>query len=184
MLCVVGASLGIAMISPVLTSSLDLSGVLVGLAMVTLVWVLKDVASPFIGLSRKLASRPKKIASKPVVAEAATESDASPQVAGKTVAQIDESSSLEVDVDELPEELVDDDDPQVDEGDLAEVDSADGEDLTVEHSSADSDNLDGFLSGDDTGRSANPEPDDLEIDSGADDGDDGSEAGETEVQEG
>lgn len=183
MLCVVGASLGIAMISPVLTSSLDLSGVLVGLAMVTLVWVLKDVASPFIGLSRKLASRPKKIASKPVVAEAATESDASPQVAGKTVDQIDESSSLEVDVDELPEELVADDDPQVDEGDLAEVDSADGEDLTVEHSSADSDNLDGFLSGDDTGRSANPEPDDLEIDSGADDGDDGSEAGETEVQE-
>ena len=63
------------------------------------------------------------------------------------------------------------------------MDSADGEDLTVEHSSADSDNLDGFLSGDDTGRSANPEPDDLEIDSGADDGDDGSEAGETEVQE-
>ena len=84
--------------------------------MVTLVWVLKDVASPFIGLSRQLASRQKKIASKPVVAEAATESDSPTSSGRKQKIKIDESSSLEVDVDELPEELVDADDPQVDEG--------------------------------------------------------------------
>ena len=56
LLLVIGGSLGIAMISPVLTSSIDLSGVIVGLMMMTSVWVLKDISRPFRGLYRKKKS--------------------------------------------------------------------------------------------------------------------------------
>ena len=59
MLLVLAASLGIAMVKPVLTSSLEFSGVLVGLGMMVVVWGMKDISRPFIGLSRKLVSRKK-----------------------------------------------------------------------------------------------------------------------------
>ena len=152
------------MINPVLTSSLDLSGVLVGLAMVASVWILKDMASPFVGLSKRLASRSKKAVPEPDLVETTTESATSAEVTEPTTDQTAESSSMEVESVELAEEIGDGDDTQLDGEDFVLTESADNKDLAVDPSES-------------------PEPKDLEIDSGADDLDEGSEAGETEEQE-
>ena len=58
LLLAIGASLGVAMMSPVLTSSLDLSGVFVGLMMMTVVWTLKDITRPFRSGFKKKPSQP------------------------------------------------------------------------------------------------------------------------------
>ena len=70
LLLVIGGSLGIAMISPVLTSSIDLSGVIVGLMMMTSVWVLKDISRPFRGLYRKKKSPLETLSKRTEVVEA------------------------------------------------------------------------------------------------------------------
>ena len=57
------------MISPVITSSLELSGVIMGVAMVTSVWVLKDIAKPFVGFSKKIAVRSKELPQQPTSLE-------------------------------------------------------------------------------------------------------------------
>ncbi len=57
------------MISPVITSSLELSGVIMGVAMVTSVWVLKDIAKPFVGFSKKIAVRSKELPQQPTALE-------------------------------------------------------------------------------------------------------------------
>jgi len=57
LLLVIGGSLGVAMISPVLTTSLDLSGVIVGLMMMTAVWGLKDITRPFRSWYREKTSQ-------------------------------------------------------------------------------------------------------------------------------
>jgi len=132
MLCAVGTSLGVAMISPVLTSSLDLSGVLVGFAMVASVWLLKDVASPFVGLSKRLASRPKKAVPEPDLVETTTESEAPAEVTEPTTDQTDESSSMDVESVELAEEVGDDGDTQLDDEDLAAQPSSDDLDESSE----------------------------------------------------
>ncbi|MEC9096170.1 MAG: hypothetical protein VX776_06020, partial [Planctomycetota bacterium] len=69
LLVVIGSSLGLAMISPVITSSLELSGVIMGVAMVTSVWVLKDIAKPFVGFSKKIAVRSKELPQQPTALE-------------------------------------------------------------------------------------------------------------------
>ena len=58
------------MISPVLTSSIDLSGVIVGLMMMTCVWVLKDISRPFRGLYRKKKSPLETLSKRTEVVEA------------------------------------------------------------------------------------------------------------------
>ena len=73
LLLVIGASLGVAMISPVLTSSLELSGVIFGIAMMTAVWVLQDISKPFVGVSRKLVGSSKKSSQQSAELSTATE---------------------------------------------------------------------------------------------------------------
>jgi len=164
MLCAGVASLGVAMISPVLTSSLDLSGVLVGLAMVASVWILKDVASPFVGLSKRLASRPKKSVPEPDLIETTSESATPAEVIDSTTDQTVESSSMDVESVELTDETQLEGNTQLDGEDFVLTESTDDKDLTVDPSES-------------------SERKDQEIDSGADDMDEGSETGETEEQE-
>ncbi len=64
LLIVIAASLGIAMIKPVLSSSVEISGILVGMSMMVVVWAVRDIGRPFVGLSKLIVNRTKASVSK------------------------------------------------------------------------------------------------------------------------
>ncbi len=161
LLLVVAASLAVAMVKPVLTSSLDLSGIVAGIVMTAAVWGLKDIARPFVCLSKKVGACCRKSDEDVELGEVETVEAAEDEAVANEEDEVAETSESDEEADSSEEaENGSDESIALEDADDEADDEADFEIQLP----ADSDELDAFLDDggeivEEAGGAADPEND-------------------------